>query len=371
MSSITTTRERLNDLCSLSLVCRNFRGPAQAALFGDSVIRAGGRATLLLRSLRANKVLADSCGSLSWCSQTRRASGETLASLLNLARPAQLALGSGFFSRSHFEKPDGVVDALKGIGVGLRSFAFGGYDLETTSSDYITYLLSSEWSNLRSLSLRQVRFDSHHAIFLETQQDSFWRCYNRPAFKLSHIAISFVKPMGTSRTMSSEDGKSDESWLHWLLSSSVMTLTSLDLANLTEALPDDALQVLSQAAAHFRHLSITEYEGEDLLGDRLASGAASLVSLTLGGLASVGMPNNKSMDVLASRSILEGRQKLRYLELQNFQLFERLALEEAMRDGKLPHLQQIVLTNASRVHPRVQLLDAYCTKASINFLVRR
>lgn len=370
LSSLTTTRERLNDLCSLALVCRAFRGPAQAALFGAAAIRAAGRATLLLQSIESSKNLASSCSSISWCSQTRRASHETLAALLAKAHPVMLALGSGFFSRTSSDEVNTVENALRTLGPHLRSFAFGGYDLESTSSDFVTHLLSSAFVNLTSLDLRQVRFQSPHLGSIETAHDSFWRCYPRPQFALKHLSISFVRPMPASRAREDSD-EQEQSWLHWLLAGSTSTLVSLDLANLADSLPEDALQLLDTASSRLRSLSITEYEGEDLLADLLVQKATQLVALTLGGLASVALPQGMSMDVLASKAIWEGRHQLRYLEIQNLQLFERLGVLKAMKAGQLPSLRQIVLTNASRIHPKVQLLDAHCTTVGISLLVKR
>ena len=365
---MTTTRERLNDLCSLSLVCWRFRGPAQAALLSDAAIRAGGRGSLLLRALDSNPAL--SCTGIQWCHQTRRASGDTLAALLRLAKPTHLAIGSGFFTNSSPEDLDALEAALKGLGSDLRSFAFGGYDLETTTSDYITHFLSTSWTSLSSLSLRQVRFTSPHLGITQTQHDAFWRSYPIPRFSLKHLSISFVRPVPAARATITQDDQ-EKSWLYWLIAHSGKSLTSLELANLSEELPEDAYQLLREAVPNLRHLSITEYEGTELLGDILAGGADKLVSLTLGGLSSIGLAGNESMDVLASPTVLEGRQELQYLEIQNLQLFERLDILQAMQAGRLPHLRQIVLTNASRIHPQVQVLDTYCKAKGILLVVRR
>ena len=294
---------------------------------------------------------------------------ETLAAILRAAKPSSLALGSGFFSSGRREDIAMLENVLQRLGPDLQEFAFGGYDLETTTSDYITHPLSHAWTGLESLSLRQVRFVSPHAVNIEAQHDAFWRCYPPPKYRLKHLSISFVRPIPASAP--TKDVAEDESWLHWLIAKSASSLASVDLANLSEALPEDAYQILKAAAPRLRRLSITEYEGDELLGNLLAHGADNLVSLTLGGLSSIGLAGGRTMEILASPQILEGRRNLQYLEIQNLQLFERLDLVGAMRNGQLEDIRHIVLTNASRVHPEVQLLDAHCKQMGVTLLVRR
>lgn len=385
------------------------------------MVRAPGRGSLLLRSITDDTRLREYLKALTWIFQTKRSNPKTLARLIEIGRPAGLCLGNGFWESSYDSGSYREVDsALVTYGrrgscdacPSLRSFMFGGFDLEATSSDYFTHLLSSAWPDLQRLALYQVRWSPLSTE--RTASDRFWKLYPPPNFSLQHLLINFLaSPRPSWRTLWGLDedrssmqiqsesahvaqsespdygtgaftGSSSHfrgSWLHWLLLNSTHSLTSLCLANLSEDLPLDAFKTIREACPGLMDLSITGYEGNELLGDILTEGAGRLLSLTLGGIVSIAVvrrnPVTEGLEqcntpVLASAGILSNsRAKLRYLELQSLELFERLSILEHLRMGKLPSLSHIVLAKASLVHPEVQRLGKYCTSAGIALRVKR
>ena len=314
--------------------------------------------------IEADSVLASHVTSLSWTMQTKRANPRTLASLIRMTQPTSLALGSGFFASADADLAD-LCLALNEL-KSLRCLIFGGFDLSSASSDYVSHSLSSKWHDLKRLELHQVRWQSPCGNI--TRQDAFWQSYMRPSFSLERLSIAFVQPRPTRANW----GSGQHSWLYWLLSESCNSLTSLRLINLGEAIPEDASKLLLKASRNLKDLVISDYEGSELIADFLAAEASNLLSLTLGArLIEILLANGQIVPVLASKAILENRSKLRFLEVRDLRLFERLDLQTALEKGALPSLQHIVLTQSSRLHTQVQDLARYCTQAGIILQVKR
>lgn len=216
---------------------------------------------------------------------------------------------------------------------------------------------------------------------MHTQHDSLWQNYERPRFRLKSLSVRFPHPKGSGDPW--YPSQREESWLHWLLYNSVNSLKNLSLVDLGDDLPEDAHDLLQRVAPGLLDLTITGYEGQQLIGDLLALHAAHLCSLTLGGNlieVEVSMPAHHAhqqprtirVPCLASSEIVRrDRGQLRVLEIQNLQLFERLRVQEPLKSGLLPRLRQITLAQASRLHPEVHNLDKYCVRNGIQLRVKR
>ena len=380
LEAITTHRERLNDLTAASLVCRALRDPAQTALLSHAFIRANGRAELLRDLLQRRPSTNRHARHIAWTIDTKRADPLVLADLIRTAQPSSLTLEGGFFYRTNSTAVRSLSSALYALH-DLDSLSYGGFDLSPVSSDPISHHLCS-WSKLRRLELRQVRWhsalphmsDALVQLFASAKQDTFWRMYPPPSFNLVHIGITFVRPQSVNGNFGRRDS-SDESeqisWMLWLLHNSAHSLRSLVLSDLGEALPRDAQSLLVSLSSKLTNLSITGYQGDELLADQLCASAHGLLSLTLGGLVSITLTDQRAWPVLATRDVVIDKRRLRYIEIQHMQLFERLQLEMALNEGLLPDLQQIVLANASHVHPEIHSLRRYCSSRGIILTLKR
>jgi hypothetical protein len=284
-----------------------------------------------------------------------------------LASPSSLALGGGFFEGRDLSRE--LDTALKNLSPVLKSFSFGGFEINVTTSDFITYYLSAYWHNLTSLELHQVRFSSPYGT-TRTASDYFWQNYARPKFRLRKVTI---RMLGTSNTNEWSDSAEEESWLHWILASSQGSLRSLSIDGLCNALPEDAMPLLQTMSRNLQDISITDYLVPEMAGDLLTAHARQLLSLTLGTKRTELYQHLdvRMMPVLASQEVWNNREQLRYLEIQHQELFDVLAVRKALEEGKLPQLQVIVLVHVSRVHPEVQQLVKYCQKKDVILIVKR
>lgn len=385
LSLITTNRERLSDLFSLSLVCKSFHPISRAVLFGNAFLRNTGRAGLFLSSITKSTEHADSqhlppprVTALTWTQETKTGNPLILARILAAADPASLCLGSGFFRRgSDAHLP--LVDALYNLR-NLTSLTFGDFDLDTVSSDWISHHLSSTFHSLQRLELRHVRWNASWFEF--SKHNRFYQEYARPRFQLQHLGVTFPKV----DSQYSSWGYPGENWLTWLMESTVESnsLRSLSLGSLEEVVPDEVVSLLERVSPSLTNLVITGYRGPDMLGDLTAAASVHLLSLTLGGDCTtsssraptptapvVGGRADVTLDTLAARSILISRPSLRYLEIQNSDLFERLQVAEALLDGLLPSLQHVVLVGISQMLPEVKRLGKLCSRAGITLRVKR
>lgn len=362
---LTSTRERLNDLYSLALVCRTFRPIAQACLFGNVTIRAEGRATLVRNALLQNHKLAPLTNSITWTMFSSTSSPALLAQLIKLAQPSSLSIGHGFFRASSDEVQD-LTETLYAL-ENIKSFTFGSFDTGGhTSSDFISHHLS-QWQNLTRLDLYNVAFVEHlegaHPLLPNTQ----WKKYPPPQFQLKHLGIHWTRH--DKQDHWELDDETD--WLSWLLHNSVKTLRSIKLVGLTQALPEMASDLLLRTSTHLQDLCIAKYTGPELLADLLLHEANSLYTLTLGGdIAHVETQDGSSVPTLSTSSSLDNKANLRCLEIHDLLLFDRLQVLERLKGGHLPALRQITLLNASRVYLPVQKLVLWCRATDISVVVR-
>jgi hypothetical protein len=372
---MTSNRERLNDLCSLSLVCKTFRPIAQAALYNKVIIRAEGRARLLRDTMtRDNEdcqmlkgsTFAQMVNSISWMMFSNTSSPALLATIINLARPHSLSLGHGFFRASSSEVSE-LTDALYSLNDTVTSFTFGRFDTGAghTSSDYISHHLS-QWHNLMRLDLWNVAFVKHVAGAYPLLANIQWLKYDKPAFKLRHLGVHWI-----SHDKEEHWQLHQHDWLTWLLSNSSTSLRSLKLTGLDEALPEETLDYLISMSSELQDLYISNYNGPQLLADILLHRAHNLYTLTLGGdYAMMNVEDGSTMPTLATSSALDNKDNLRCLEIHDLLLFDRMEILDRLKQGKLPALRQITLLNASRVYLPVQKLVLYCRGTDISVVVR-
>lgn len=362
---LTSTRERLNDLYSLSLVCRTFKPIAQASLLSNVTIRAEGRATLLRNVLLQNPTLALLTSSITWTMFSSTSSPSLLAQLINLAQPSSLSIGHGFFRDSSSEVEE-LTEALYKLNNILTSFTFGNFDTRGhTSSDFISHHLS-QWSNLTRLELYNVAFTEHTEGAYPILPNTQWEKYPPPSFQLKHLGIHWT------RHDKEDHWKLEEKdWLSWLLQNSVTSLRSLSFFGLKEALPEAVLDLLTDISPRLQNLYISKYTGPQLLADVLLHRAKDLCTLTLGGdIAHAETEDGSSVPTLATSSALENKFNLRCLEIHDLLLFDRLCVLQLLKEGKLPSLRQITLLNASRVYLPVQKLVLWCRGTDISVVVR-
>jgi hypothetical protein len=327
-------------------------------------IRAEGRATLLRNAILQNPALAALTSSITWNMFSSTSSPALLAQLVNLAQPASLSFGHGFFRASSTEVED-LTEALYKLD-NLKSFTFGSFDTGGhTSSDFISHHLS-QWHNLTRLDLYNVAFVQHtdgaHPLLPNTQ----WEKYPTPTFQLRHLGVHWTRHVKENHWKLNE-----LDWLSWLLESSTSTLRSLSLLGLTQSLPESTLDILVEISPRLQNLYISRYTGPQLLADILLHQAQDIYTLTLGGdIAHVDTADGSSMPTLATGSALENKNNLRCLEIHDLLLFDRLNVLELLKAGKLPALRQITLLNASRVYSPVQQLVLWCRGTDISVVVR-